>query len=110
MSDYVVEFKLSMPGRSSWDGRWSGEGKNYVIRRELSHDALARLFDAPSGVDLTACRRIWTHRWSDGWLAQIAARVVPAGEDLPKSDGFCGYDWMVENILRTGSPYSAVTS
>lgn len=110
-TDHVVEFKLSMPGRSSWDGRWSGEGGNYVIRRELSSDALARLFDlAPGDVDLTSCRRIWTHRWSDGWLAQIAARVVSDDEMYTKSDGFCGYDWMVENILKKGDPHGEVTS
>jgi len=101
-----VEFKLSMPGRSSWNGGWSGEGKNYAVVRDLSDADLARLFDlAPSGVDLTQCRRIWTHRWSDGWVAQVAARVVPVDEELPKSDGFNGYDWMIDNILQKGDPH-----
>lgn len=27
------------------------------------------------------------------------------GERLKKSDGFCGYGWMVDNILAYGSPY-----
>ena len=76
MTRHRVEFKLSMPGRSSWNGGWSGEGRNYLVVRELSDEDLARLFDiAPDGVDLTKCRRIWTHRWSDGWLAQIADEV-----------------------------------
>lgn len=104
---HVVEFKLSMPGRSSWDNRWSGDGKNYVIRRDLSCEDLARLFDLArplAGIDPTKCRRIWTHRWSDGWCAQVAARVVPDDEMFAKSDGFCGYDWMVENILGKGDP------
>lgn len=98
-----VEFRLSMPGRSSWNGGWSGEGRNYSLVRELSDDAVARLFaDAASAS--------WAHRWSDGWCAMITARIVPAGAELPKSDGFSGYDWMVDNILRTGSPHDEVTS
>lgn len=111
MTRHRVEFKLSMPGRSSWNGGWSGEGRNYLVVRELSDEDLARLFDiAPDGVDLTKCRRIWTHRWSDGWLAQIAARVVPFDEELPRSDGFHGCAWMIDNILAKGDPHGEVTS
>lgn len=101
---YRVEFKLSMPGRASWNGGWSGEGKNYSIVKQMTDDGLARLGLEASGT------RSWTHRWSDGWVAEVSARVVPADETLPKSDGFCGYDWMIENILRKGSPYGEVTS
>ena len=110
MSVYQVEFQLTMPSRASWNGGWSGEDRNYSIVRELEGDALAKLFDLAPNFDLSKCRRIWTHRWSDGWVAQISARVVPVGEELPKSDGFHGYDWMIENILTKGSPYGEVTS
>jgi len=111
MTHHRVEFKLSMPGRSSWNGGWSGEGRNYVLVRELSDGDLARLLGlAPEAINIATCRRSWSHRWSDGWVAEVSARVVPADEELPKSDGFCGYDWMVDNILATGSPYSEVTS
>ena len=107
-----VEFRLSMPSRASWNGGWSGEDRNHAVVRELSDEQLAKLFApaAPEGFDLSKCRNIWTHRWSDGWVAQVSARVVPAGEELAKSDGFHGYDWMIDNILTTGTPYSEVTS
>lgn len=132
MKHYRVEFRLSMPGRSSWNGGWSGEGKNYSVVRELTGEQIARLFFVPfvpellsatgrvtiepSGhaqgqeTDLSRCKNSWTHRWSDGWAAQVSARVVPAGEKLPKSDGFNGYEWMIDNILRNGNPYGEVTS
>lgn len=111
MRIHRVEFKLSMPGRASWNGGWSGEGKNYAVVRALSAQDLERLFEgAPDGPELWACRRVWTHRWSDGWVAQVTARVVPVDEDLAKSDGFCGYDWMVDNILAKGDPHAEVTS
>lgn len=106
-----IEFKLSMPGSPSWNGKWSGEGKNFAIVLELTDAELERLFDlAPDDVDLTAYRRIWTHGWSDGWIAQITARVVPVGEELKQSDGFNGYDWMIDNILTKGTPYGEATS
>ena len=71
MQRYRVEFKLSMPRRSSWDGGWSGEGKNFAIVRELPSADLVKLFEPPDGVALATYRRVWTHRWSDGWIAQI---------------------------------------
>jgi hypothetical protein len=123
----LVEFKLKMPGRASWNGAWSGEGKNYSLVRELSDEDFARLFDlVPSGSPTVVacsavpglsatriaakCLRVWSHRWSDGWVAEVTARVVPADEELAKSDGFCGYEWMVDNILSRGTPYGEVTS
>jgi hypothetical protein len=105
-----VEFRLMMPGRGSWDGGWSGADRNYAVVRELSDEQLARLFDLSPDFDLAKCRNSWSHRWSDGWVAEVSARVVAAGEALPKSDGFHGYDWMIDNLLATGSPYSEVTS
>jgi hypothetical protein len=110
-SQYRVEFRLSMPGRSSWNGGWSGEGKNYAVARELTSDQITKLFDlASEAFDISKCRSSWTHRWSDGWMAEVSARVVPAGEEPCKSDGFNGYEWMIDNILATGSPYGEVTS
>lgn len=106
MSDVAmhrVVFQLSMPGRSSWDGRWSGEGRNYARVRDLSDDQVARL-------GISESPRYWTHRWSDGWVAEISARVVPAGEELAKSDGFNGYDWMIDNLIVRGTPHGEVTS
>ena len=32
----IVLFTLSMPGRNSWNGRWSGEGKKYNIVRKMT--------------------------------------------------------------------------
>jgi len=94
-----VEFKLTMPGsQPSWNGKWSGEGRNYAITRTLSDKAAEALFAGKA-------RPSWGHRWNDGWFASIEARVVPKGERLAKSEGFCGYEWMVANILDHGDTY-----
>lgn len=92
-----IEFRLSMPNAASWNGKWSGEGRNYTLVKELS-------FDNPLGIDLRCglATKSWSYAWSDGWVARVQARAVPDDEKLQKSDGFCGYDWMVESILKRG--------
>jgi hypothetical protein len=110
-SAYAVEFKLSMPGRASWDGGWSGADRNFTKVRELTADQVVKLFGLPpDSFDVSKCKSSWTHRWDDGWIAEVSARVVPAGEELAMSDGFHGYDWMIDNILQTGSPYNKAAS
>lgn len=84
-----------MPGRGGATSSSWGEGRNYVLVRTLS-DAVIRDLLPGGGV------RSWTHRWADGWVALIAARLMRPGEARPKSDGFSGYDWMVANILAHG--------
>ena len=91
----VIEFKLTMPGRSSWDGGWSGDGGNFTLVREVD-DASAAKLDGGS----------WTYSWPDGWRAHIHARAIPAGSQHEKSDGFRGYDWMAASILRYGTIYA----
>ncbi len=87
-----VEFRLSMPGVASWDSKWSGEGKNYVIVRQPSPENIRKL----------GLPQSWSYAWTDGWRAQVSARLMAPGERAKKSDGFCGYDWMVDNIQRWG--------
>ena len=89
-----VEFTLTMPNRGSWDGKWSGEDRNYTLVRDFDdeHDQLDG--------------RSWSYGWPDGWRAEVSARVVPEGETLKPSHGFRGYDWMVESILRYGKIYA----
>lgn len=91
-----VEFRLSMPGRSSWDGRWSGQDRNYLLVRTVPNAVADELMAVGS----------WFHRWDDGWTAQVTARVMAPGERASKTAGFAGYDWMVTNIIAYGSPYT----
>lgn len=84
-----VEFRLSMPNVGSWNGRWSGEGKRYTIKRNLTAKQVREL-----GLPTS-----WYYSFGDGWGASVSASVMESGERFKKSNGFCGYDWMVENIL-----------
>ena len=91
-----IEFKLTMPGKASWNGRWSGEGSNYTIIKKLSDKKVIELLPGDKAAS-------WHYRWNDGWCACVTARIVKPKEKLIKSNGFCGYDWMVNNILLYGT-------
>jgi len=90
-----VEFKLAMPSKGSWDNRWSGEGRNYTLVRDLDDDQAFQL-DGQS----------WSYNWPDGWRAEVSAHVAHDRATLKPSHGFLGYDWMVASILRYGKIYA----
>ena len=90
-----MEFKLTMPGRNTWNGKWSGEDRNHTLLRDVD-DAQVERIDG----------RSWFYSWPDGWCAEITARVVKEDEPLATSHGFNGYDWMVTSILRYGKIYA----
>ena len=95
MSNERVEFTLSMPGRASWNGQWSGDDRHYAIVETLSQKHRDK-------IGMKDGKGYWSHRWSDGWCAGVTARVIPKGERRKKSNGFCGYDWMVRTICIYG--------
>ena len=87
-----VVFKLSMPNKGSWNGKWSGSGRNYIITKNLTDERLSFL-----GLDKK--EQSWFYFFGDGWTACINARILDKGERLKKSNGFYGYEWMVSNII-----------
>lgn len=91
-----VEFRLTMPGVASWNGRWSGEDKRHIIVRPVPESRILEL----------GLPRTFDHAWDDGWRASVSARVLAVGERPGKSDGFAGYGWMVDNIITYGSTNS----
>jgi hypothetical protein len=90
-----VEFRLSMPGANTASGSWSGAGKDYLVVKTLT-DKIALNLLGERGT------RSWSYAWSDGWVAQVSARILPPGGKSVKSAGFAGYDWMVSSILAYG--------
>lgn len=92
----LVKFKLTIPNVNSWNGRWSGENKKYILIRRL-----------PKSQEDKALRIIgkgyFHYNFGDGWSAGIYAEQVDS-KDAAKfrkiSDGFNGYDWMVESIIE----------
>lgn len=91
----IICYELSMPGRGSWNGAWSGESNLYaIIRRYKSQKAEKR---ARSILERSA----YSYSWTDGWCARVTVRQVnfaDARRLRRESKGFCGYSWMVDSI------------
>lgn len=92
----LISFELSMPGVNSWNGKWSGEEQVHAVVKNLQ----LKRFPFKLGY--------YTYNFGDGWRAGITVREVDAGTARmirKKSVGFCGYDWMIDSILRDGQIY-----
>jgi len=87
-----VEFVLSMPNNNAWNGKWTGESNHYAIKKNITNKTVKELFKDKA-------ERSWHYNFGDGWTACVAARIVKPGEKLKKSNGFCGYSWMVDSIM-----------
>lgn len=89
-------FKLSMPSNNAWNGKWTGEGKNYVKGRSLSNnDYRLNYFEEKS----------YFYDFGDGWVVRVDVKEVTAREERKannKSNGFAGYDWMIDSIIDNG--------
>ena len=100
----ILAFELSMPNRGSWNGRWSGEDKRYIITRKFSAKESQK-------ADEILKQGYYYYNWGDGWGAGIDVTLVDAKEAAKlrkKSAGFCGYDWMVDTIIRYGQPMNTL--
>lgn len=90
----MIVFELSMPNKGSWNGKWSQEGHLFIrTRREC---------DVP--------KKYWNdsfyYHWDDGWTACVTVTRMSANEARKlerKSKGFCGYDWMIQSIIKHGA-------
>lgn len=97
-----LAFTLSMPGCPSWNGKWSGEGRKYVIVVPVGKGKWEKC--AAQGI---VDHGPYSYRWDDGWMARIDVHLVDAKQAArlrKESNGFCGYDWMVDTIIKYGKP------
>lgn len=91
-------FELTMPNVGSWDGKWSGANRRHLLIRKLSN----------TKKNLERATKLvgnYHYSWSDGWGANVQCTVIEpkcARYFRKLSDGFCGYDWMVDSILERG--------
>ena len=98
-----LAFTLTMPNRGSWNGVWSGEGNLYAkvitfSNSKAGQETVKKILD----------NQPYYYRWDDGWGAAIEVKEVVGQESARikrKSKGFCGYDWMIDNIRSHQSTY-----
>ena len=89
----MIVFELTMPNRGSWNGKWSGENNRYIrVKSEHSIPNISNIID-----------KDFYYTWDDGWTACVAVKKMSSRDarKLEKiSSGFCGYDWMIQSILK----------
>lgn len=96
-------FTLSMPNVGSWDRKWSSEGtlfcrvRSYPFRKNSKqiNPALANVMSKDS------CY----YDFGDNWGASVSIRECSRNEKSKfqkLSKGFCGYDWMIDEIEQYG--------
>lgn len=89
----MIVFTLSMPNRNTWNGKWTGDGRVFArtrYDREVPKEVVGKSF---------------LYSWPDGWTAFVTVEKMnyrEANKLMKKSEGFCGYDWMIESIIRYG--------
>jgi hypothetical protein len=91
----LIAFELSMPNVGSWNGRWTGEKDLYVRVKKLPKQQAESILQKPT----------YSYNFGDGWRASIKATQVDSKEATglrKKSRGFCGYDWMIDSIIKKG--------
>ena len=94
----ILSFALSMPNVASWNGEWSGEGRNYVKAVNLGRGK-----EQQTKAEQIRDRGYFHYSFGDGWSAGVTVKEVDnkqAATIRRKSDGFCGYDWMIHSIIR----------
>lgn len=87
----MVAFILTMPNVGSWNDRWTGENDLYCVTR------------MNKSVPKEVVGKEFYYNFGDGWSACVEVRSVDsrtAHKMNNKSKGFCGYDWMVDSIIK----------
>ena len=94
-------FKLSL---YSPHGKWNKEDRLYAVVRKFDLTKKGRAL----AERVLNSGGFYSYVWSDGWHATITVKKLDAKQakdTKKKSVGFCGYDWMIDNIISHGSCY-----
>lgn len=90
-------FELTMPGVASWNGRWSGEEKRYLLCKSFT--AIKGKAKAEEILKIGS----FGYHWPDGWRARVEVTKIESRDKrkfTKLSAGFCGYNWMVDSIIK----------
>jgi hypothetical protein len=87
-----------MPSNNSWNNKWSGEGKLYALVRNIPKARAEEILEIG----------YFHYSFGDGWAAGVDLKQIDckqAEKIRRKSQGFCGYEWMIDEIVRYGKIY-----
>ena len=97
---------------------WPREDADELARLhadELSAEEASELLDRCAATAIREQRELglgewtggeyFTYNFGDGWVARVSVRGVTPAEKRKierNTKGFCGYDWMIDSIIRDG--------
>ncbi len=94
-----IAFILTMPNNNAWNGKWTGEGNLYAKVENFR----GKKADVKAQEILK--EKSFYYNFGDGWGASVEVKEVDQKEvrQIRKhSKGFCGYDWMIQEIKDHG--------
>lgn len=94
----ILSFTLSMPNANT--NNWTGRDKLYVLVKSFGRNQ-----EAAEQAQSILNAGYYRYNFGDGWCAGITVEQVTPKEARRlrrKSDGFCGYEWMVHSIINNG--------
>lgn len=103
---YYLQFELFMSKIGSWDGKWSGAGKQYIIIQAVDSNIFNRIITdtSISGNKLIFNPRKYSYDFKDGWEVTIVVSATTSKSlklnKLYRKNGFAGYEWMVFSIIK----------
>jgi hypothetical protein len=95
----ILSFELTMPNVGSWNGKWSGADRKYYRTKSLTEKLAAPLIG-----------KSFYYNFGDGWGASVSVEAIDGKEKRRRdkvTNGFCGYEWMIESILDHGAIYAS---
>ena len=96
-SKSVALFLLTMPNNNSWNGKWTGEKNIYTISKTA--------FKRGKPIYPNLKEGNFYYNFGDGWGANVEVKYTTPKEAkkiIKKSQGFCGYEWMCDEIINFG--------
>lgn len=97
-----ISFELTMPNVGSWNGKWTGAAKKYFVIRGFRATDGNKLIGS---IFMEGPKARFYYNFGDGWGANVTAEIVDAVEARKRSKqsaGFCGYEWMIDSIIKHG--------
>ena len=99
-------FVLTMPQSNSWNGKWSGEDRLYCVVVKIG----SREFNK-NQEKYKLLVGDYYYNFGDGWGANVEVKEVDsktAAQLKRKSNGFCGYNWMISSVLQYGKILNSI--
>ena len=101
---YIISFEYHTTQIGSWDKKWSGSGKVFAKLKTISKEQKEKLEKMGFAIQKGKSHS-FHYDFQDGWACNVTMTVGTKKEFqsiMRQSQGFLGYDWMIQDILENG--------